>query len=154
MSTPPDKLNFNRRLPEGTLDDKSLELATVPKAEWERLNDQRDRMIDAMTTIFKWLNGAIVGFVFIAWLAGLFVPDYRVITERSVMALIAATVVQAGMAFLTITKFFFQARTAELQVSAVAPQRPPRPTIRNRQPMPVPAHASLSPAPSPYCRSP
>ena len=107
MSTPPDRLILDGPLPEGRLDDKSLEIARVPKAEWERLNDQRDRMIDAMTTIFKWLNGAIVGFVFIAWLAGLFVPDYRVITERSVMALIAATVVQAGMAFLTITKFLF-----------------------------------------------
>ena len=87
--------------------DKSADDRTVTERSWDRLNDQRDRMIGAMTRLFAWLNGGVYALVFLAWLIGIWQPDYRIVDGRTLMTLIGATVVQAGLAFITITRFLF-----------------------------------------------
>ena len=87
--------------------DPSVEDDTISQGDWQRRRfDQQDKMIDAMIKIFKWLNGGVMAFVFAAWAAGYWGKE-EIITEHVVMALIGATVIQAGIAFITITKFLF-----------------------------------------------
>lgn len=87
--------------------DKSGDDRTVTEQSWDRLNDQRDKMIGAMTSLFGWLNGGVYLLVLLAWLTGIWIPDYRIVDGRTLMTLIGATVVQAGLAFITITRFLF-----------------------------------------------
>jgi hypothetical protein len=90
--------------------DPSFEEATITQGEWQRRRfAQQDKMIDAMIKIFKWLNGGVMGFVFVAWAAG-YLGKEEIITEHVVMSLIGATVIQAGIAFITITKFLFPSK--------------------------------------------
>lgn len=80
--------------------------------EWftiiHRVN-QQDTMMKAIIRIFAWLNGAVILFILAAWGLGFLSERPPIITERVVMALISSTLIQAGLAFITITKFLFPA---------------------------------------------
>jgi hypothetical protein len=90
--------------------DPSILDLTLSHKRWETLSGQRKVMIDAMVKVFTWLNGGVFVFTIAAWSAGICLPDYRIVTEKTLMALIGATVVQAGIAFLAITRFLFPAQ--------------------------------------------
>jgi hypothetical protein len=86
---------------------RAPELVDITERQWDRLSDQRDVLIRAMTRIFTLLNGGIFLFIIVAWIAGLFDPTYRIVDSKTVMTLIGATVVQSGIAFIAITRFLF-----------------------------------------------
>ncbi|MGN6702449.1 MAG: hypothetical protein ACTHKB_05745, partial [Burkholderiaceae bacterium] len=87
--------------------DPSVEESRFTQKQWqERRFAQQDKMIDAMINIFAALNGAVMFFVFIAWAAS-YSGKTEIITEKVVISLIGATVIQAGIAFITITRFLF-----------------------------------------------
>ena len=86
--------------------DNSIQLKKLTEAQWSRLSDQRDKMIDAMIKVFTWLNGGVYFLVVAAWIGGL-CTDYQIVDGQTIMALIGATVVQAGIAFVAITRFLF-----------------------------------------------
>ena len=44
---------------------------------------------------------------------GIWFPDYRIVNANTLMTLIGATVVQAGIAFIAITRFLFPNPKAE-----------------------------------------
>jgi hypothetical protein len=91
--------------------DPSSTSTSMPAAQFERLSNQRDIMISAMVGVFKWLNGGVFVFVALAWLVGIDHADYRIVDRQTLMALIGATVVQAGIAFVAITRFLFPSPT-------------------------------------------
>lgn len=91
----------------GTPSDKSTDDNTLSTAQWERLSGQRDVLIRAMVGVFTWLNGGVYLLTVAAWLVGIRYPDYRIVDGKTLMTLIAATVVQAGIAFIAITRFLF-----------------------------------------------
>ncbi|MFG6431376.1 hypothetical protein [Roseateles sp. LYH14W] len=99
----PVQLDVSSRTPD---DVTSLD-ASLSQAQWERLSGQRDVMIKAMVSIFTWLNGGVFALVLLAWVVGIWVPDYRIVDSKTLMTLIGATVVQAGIAFVAITRFLF-----------------------------------------------
>ena len=82
-------------------------------AQWERLSGQRDVLIKAMVGVFTWLNGGVYLLTTAAWLVGIWFPDYRIVDANTLMTLIGATVVQAGIAFIAITRFLFPNPKAE-----------------------------------------
>jgi len=97
--------------------DSSVDVESFSEEGWRRALDQKrleqqDLMITAMIKIFKWLNGGVLGFVVAAWLAG-FWGEQKIITEHVVMSLIGATIIQAGVAFIAITKYLFPSAGAE-----------------------------------------
>ena len=79
---------------------------TISALQWDRLSDQRDIMIKAMIKVFTWLNGGVFSLVLVAFITGIF-SDYRIVDSNTLMTLIGATVVQAGLAFAAITRFLF-----------------------------------------------
>ena len=81
----------------------------MTQQQWETLSKQRDVMIKAMVRVFTWLNGGVFGFTLLAWAVGIWLPDYRIVDKQTLMALVGATVVQAGIAFIAITRFLFPA---------------------------------------------
>jgi hypothetical protein len=83
-----------------------VESTSLTERQWAAFKDQQDQLIKAMIWLFAGLNGAMVLLVFAAWI-GDFWRSPPLITENVVMALIGATVVQAGVSFITITRFFF-----------------------------------------------
>ena len=87
--------------------DRSTSTDTLTQQQWDRLSGQRDVMIKAMVRVFTWLNGGVFGFTLLAWGVGIFIPSYRIVDHQTLMALVAATVVQAGIAFIAITRFLF-----------------------------------------------
>ena len=87
--------------------DPSSSIDQVSAAQWNRLSDQRDVMIKAMVSVFTWLNGGFFAFTVAAWIGGLFLPTAKIVDTNTIMALIGATVVQAGIAFVAITRFLF-----------------------------------------------
>jgi hypothetical protein len=107
MTTPKLTLNDLAKQILGN-DDPSVTDQTFNKEWYESVNRvaQQNRMISAMIKIFGWLNGAVVGFVLLAWLGG-FSGKQEIISAQVVMSLIGATIIQAGIAFITITKFLF-----------------------------------------------
>lgn len=92
---------------EGTPSDPSIDDNTVSAAQWERLSGQRDVLIKAMVGVFKWLNGGVYVLTVVAWTTGIWFPDYRIVNANTLITLIGATVVQAGIAFIAITRFLF-----------------------------------------------
>ena len=60
-----------------------------------------------MVSVFTWLNGGVYALTLLAWVAGIWIPDYRIVDGQTLMTLIGATVVQAGIAFVAITRFLF-----------------------------------------------
>ena len=86
--------------------DNSLEEESFPEKRWRKLSDQRDTLIRAVVKVFTWLNGGVYFLVLIAWGVGHF-SDYKIVDGQTLMALIGATVVQAGLAFAAIVKFLF-----------------------------------------------
>ena len=93
--------------------DPSTTVASLSAAQWDRLSGQRDVMIKAMVTVFTWLNGGVFAFTLAAWAVGIWQVDYRIVTDKTLLALIGATVVQAGIAFLAITRFLFPSSKAD-----------------------------------------
>ena len=89
-------------------EDKSLRDEQFTRQKWERLSTQRDTLINAVIRVFTWLNGGVYLLVFLAWIAGHF-SSYRIVDGNTLMALVGATVVQAGLAFAAIVKFLFPA---------------------------------------------
>jgi hypothetical protein len=87
--------------------DSSTADATLSQVQWERLSQQRDVMIKAMVAVFTWLNGGVFAFTVIAWGVGIWDKSYRIVDNNTLLELIGATVVQAGIAFLAITRFLF-----------------------------------------------
>ena len=85
----------------------------MSSAQWDRLSGQRDVMIKAMVSVFTWLNGGVFAFTLAAWAVGIWHVDYRIVTDKTLLALIGATVVQAGIAFLAITRFLFPGPKAD-----------------------------------------
>ena len=98
---------------ENTPEDSTTSTKTVSAQQWERLSGQRDVMIKAMVGVFTWLNGGVFAFTVLAWVVGITHPDYRIVDEKTLMALIGATVVQAGIAFIAITRFLFPSPVGE-----------------------------------------
>jgi len=96
-----------------TPSDPSTTEATVSALQWERLSGQRDVMIKAMVRVFTLLNGGVFGFTLLARAVGVWQKDYRIVDSHTLMALIGATVVQAGIAFLAITRFLFPSRQGD-----------------------------------------
>ena len=92
---------------ETTPTDPSTSGANLSSAQWDRLSNQRDVMIKAMVAAFTRLNGGVFAFTLAAWAVGIWHADYRIVDGNTLMALIGATVVQAGIAFLAITRFLF-----------------------------------------------
>lgn len=90
-----------------TPSDKSTADGTLSAAQWERLSGQRDVLIKAMVGVFTWLNGGVYLLTVLAWFAGIWLNDYRIVDGKTLMTLIGATVVQAGIAFVAITRFLF-----------------------------------------------
>ena len=89
--------------------DKSITEQDLSRVAWERISDQRDVMINAMRDLFLWLNGGVYALVVAAWIVGIWNADYRIVDAKTLMTLIGATVVQAGIAFIAITRFLFPA---------------------------------------------
>lgn len=87
--------------------DPSIRERDFTRLAWERTSEQRDVMIAAMVGLFKWLNGGVYALVVSAWVAGIWLPDYRIVDGKTLITLIGATVVQAGIAFVAITRFLF-----------------------------------------------
>lgn len=90
--------------------DEGLEEGDLTKAKWDAVkhrSGQQDLLIQAMIKVFGWLNGSVMVFVILAWFAGLFFDKPPIITEHVVMSLIGATVIQAGAAFILITRYLF-----------------------------------------------
>jgi len=75
--------------------------------KWNRLSGQRDVLIRAMVKVFSWLNGGVFALTALAWGFGFYYQHDQIVTEKVLMALIGATVVQAGIAFIAITRFLF-----------------------------------------------
>ena len=101
-------------------DDGTSQEKTLSERQWEAIRDQRNQLIKFMTTIFGWLNGAMVVIVLIGifvdqWnianYADTFKTSERFINSAVIASLIAATVAQAGLAFIAITKFLFPNKT-------------------------------------------
>lgn len=104
----------NSDLPDGSDDDSTLDDTTFDKKEWYALTSriaQQNVMIKAMIRIFGWLNGSVIAFILLAWGLG-FTGKQQIITEHVIMSLIGATIIQAGLAFITITKFLFPSAIA------------------------------------------
>ena len=102
--------------------DKTVVVKTLSEIQWAALNSQRDRLITFMIITFGCLNVAMIGIVVYAMnldqsnLAEVklsFKAADRIIGSTVINALIAATVAQAGLAFITITKFLFPAGKEE-----------------------------------------
>jgi hypothetical protein len=98
------------------VEDGSSQEKTLSERQWEAIRDQRNQLIKFMTTIFGWLNGAMILIVLIGMAADqwnishhadTFKVADRFIGSTVVTSLIAATVAQAGLAFIAITKFLF-----------------------------------------------
>ena len=68
---------------------------------------QRDTLIKALVQVFTWLNGGVYLLTFVAWAYTAYAGKYEIVTEKVLMSLIAATVVQAGIAFVAMTRFLF-----------------------------------------------
>ena len=68
---------------------------------------QRDVLIKAMVKVFSYLNGGVFLQAAVAWGCGFYYQHDQIVTEKVLMALIGATVVQAGIAFVAITRFLF-----------------------------------------------
>lgn len=97
-------------------EDSSSQEKELSERQWEAIRDQRNQLIKFMTTIFGWLNGAMVAIVLIGiavdqWnishYSDTFKTSDRFINSSVIASLIAATVAQAGLAFIAITKFLF-----------------------------------------------
>lgn len=97
------------------IDDSTTE-KTLTEKQWEAIRDQRNQLIKFMSITFGCLNGAMVIIVLIGVtldqcnlsnLPASFKTADRLISSTVINALIAATVAQAGLAFITITKFLF-----------------------------------------------
>ena len=86
--------------------DNSLEEESFPEKRWRKLSDQRDTLIQAVIKVFTWLNGGVYLLVLMAWGVGHF-SEYQIVDSQTLLALIGATVVQAGLAFAAIVKFLF-----------------------------------------------
>ena len=71
------------------------------------LIEQRNTLIKAMVKVFSWLNGGVFVLTAVAWGFGFYFQHDQIVTEKVLMALIGATVVQAGIAFVAITRFLF-----------------------------------------------
>ena len=71
------------------------------------LIEQRNTLIKAMVKVFSWLNGGVFVLTVAAWGLGFYYQHDQIVTEKVLMALIGATVVQAGIAFIAITRFLF-----------------------------------------------
>jgi hypothetical protein len=98
-----------RKLTPAVLGDQTVEGRTVADKQWEatkRRIDQQDIMISALIRVFSLLNGAVIFIVVLFWIGDFWRHD-SVITEKVIMAIIGATIVQAGLAFMSITKFLF-----------------------------------------------
>lgn len=127
MATNPNPTNS---ISLGDPGDPSVDVESFSEEGWRRALDQKrlaqqDLMIKAMIKIFKWLNGGVLGFVAAAWLAG-FWGDQKIITEHVVMSLIGATIIQAGVAFIAITKYLFPSAGAEQL------EKPAKPSTKGR----------------------
>lgn len=68
---------------------------------------QRNTLIKAMVQLFVGLNGGVYLLTLAAWGFGFAYERDQIVTEKVLMALIGATVVQAGIAFVAITRFLF-----------------------------------------------
>ena len=68
---------------------------------------QRDTLLRAMVKVFTGLNGGVYLLTAAAWGWTAYSGKYPIVTENVLMSLIGATVVQAGIAFLAITRFLF-----------------------------------------------
>ena len=86
--------------------DNSLEDESFSEKRWRKLSDQRDTLIRAVIQVFTWLNGGVYLLVLMAWGVGHF-SEYQIVDSQTLLALIGATVVQAGLAFAAIVKFLF-----------------------------------------------
>lgn len=71
------------------------------------LIEQRNTLIKAMVQLFIGLNGGVYVLTLAAWAFGFWFQHDQIVTEKVLMALIGATVVQAGIAFVAITRFLF-----------------------------------------------
>lgn len=71
------------------------------------LIDQRNTLIKAMVQLFIGLNGGVYLLTLAAWVWSAYSGRYEIVTEKVLMSLIGATVVQAGIAFVAITRFLF-----------------------------------------------
>jgi hypothetical protein len=99
-SDPPLKIDSGATTPV----DSSTVDTTLSQVQWERLSQQRDVMIRAMVAVFTWLNGGVFG---------IWDKSYRIVDNSTLLELIGATVVQAGIAFLAITRFLFPGAKAD-----------------------------------------
>lgn len=95
--------------------DTSVEDDTVDERKFRRLLgtkklEQQDRLISSMTSLFSKSNGVVLTLVFIFWV-GDFWRSPQIITDKVIMSLIGATVVQLGVAFLVVTRHFFPSST-------------------------------------------
>ncbi len=108
--------NTDPKIIGGEVLDDSVVDTRLPEKQWEALNDQRNKLIKFMILTFGCLNAAMIVIVLI----GIYVDQSnisqpntaftaadRIIGSTVINALIAATVAQAGLAFITITKFLF-----------------------------------------------
>lgn len=100
----------------GEVLDDSVVDTRLPEKQWEALNDQRNKLIKFMILTFGCLNAAMIAIVLIGICVDqsnisqpntAFTAADRIIGSTVINALIAATVAQAGLAFITITKFLF-----------------------------------------------
>lgn len=60
-----------------------------------------------MVQLFIGLNGGVYLLTLAAWGYGFAYQHDQIVTEKVLMTLIGATVVQAGIAFIAITRFLF-----------------------------------------------
>ena len=89
---------------------KEGSVTSLTADQWKEVSNQRKFMMEAVTKIFGYLNGGVFGFVVFAYCVGAIWPDRKLITDVQVNALIAATVAQAGLAFVIIARYFFPSK--------------------------------------------
>ena len=90
---------------------KDGSVTSLTADQWKEISSQRRYMMEAVTKIFAWLNGGVFCFVVVAYCVGAIWTDRKLITDTQVNALIAATVAQAGLAFVIIARYFFPGKT-------------------------------------------
>lgn len=102
---PQEPIKVGADIQDGSSSDKEFD-----RRQWAAMTHQHQQqtiLIRAMLKMFAGLNVAVVIMVIVFWCGGIWLGAPHIITEKVVMSLIGATVVQLGVAFALITKHFF-----------------------------------------------
>jgi len=74
----------------------------------KHIDELQDRLVSPFVRLFIFLNACVYVLIVMAWVGDVVTkPANPIITERVIMTLIGASIVQSGAAILAITRFVF-----------------------------------------------